>query len=209
MIAIAISAGPSLLIADEPTTALDVTVQKTILLLIKDILHEFQMGVIFISHDLGVVAEIADSVIVMYKGNMVEAGSVQDILQSPKHPYTKALLACRPLLHSKGERLPVVSDFMEVSGTGEIIAKPGAWLVKSQTVLPSENTIPASAPLQQSELVRVENLKVWYPAKKALFRKPQAYIKAVDNVSFSVFEGETLGWLANRDAAKLPSGGHC
>lgn len=113
MIAMAMSCNPSLLIADEPTTALDVTVQRAILLLIKQLQRQYDMGVIFITHDLGVVAEIADRVIVMYKGTVVEEGTVNDILHLAKHPYTKGLLACRPELHPKGERLPVISDFIE------------------------------------------------------------------------------------------------
>src|SRR5205085_5966581 len=112
MIAMAMSCNPSLLICDEPTTALDVTVQKTILQLIKNLQQEKNMGVIFISHDLGVVAEIADKVIAMYKGRIVEAGAPAELYKNPKHPYTKALLACRPALHQKGDRLPVVSDFL-------------------------------------------------------------------------------------------------
>ena len=114
MIAMAISCNPSLLIADEPTTALDVTVQKTILQLIKELQLQKDMSVIYITHDLGLVAEIADKVIVMYKGNVVETGEIKDIFAHPKHPYTKALLACRPNASSKGKRLPVISDFMKV-----------------------------------------------------------------------------------------------
>ena len=120
MIAMAISCNPSLLICDEPTTALDVTVQKTILSLVKDLQTQQNMGVIFITHDLNVVAEIADRVVVMYKGKIVEQGLAKDIYHQPKHPYTKALLACRPLLHSKDERLPVVSDFMVTDDSGNI-----------------------------------------------------------------------------------------
>ncbi|MBI1783042.1 MAG: ABC transporter ATP-binding protein, partial [Sphingobacteriales bacterium] len=111
MIAMAMSCEPSLLIADEPTTALDVTVQKTILDLIKELQQQENMGVIFITHDLGVVAEIADRVIVMYKGEIAEQGTVEQIFKQPNHWYTKALLACRPVLHNKGERLPTVADF--------------------------------------------------------------------------------------------------
>ncbi len=116
MIAMAMSCNPSLLIADEPTTALDVTVQKTILQLVKNLQQLYHMGVIYITHDLSLVAEIADRVIVMYKGAIAETGSVQKIFRNAEHPYTKALLACRPLLHKKGERLPVVSDFMHEDG---------------------------------------------------------------------------------------------
>lgn len=112
MIAMAMCCEPALLICDEPTTALDVTVQKTILTLIRDLQRQSNMGVIFITHDLGVVAEIADRTVVMYKGSIVEQGTVTQIFNNPVHPYTKGLLACRPVLHAKGERLPVVSDFL-------------------------------------------------------------------------------------------------
>ena len=113
MIAIAMCCKPSLLICDEPTTALDVTVQKNILQLIKELQLEEKMGVIFITHDLGVVSEIADNIAVMYKGEIVENTSVKEIFRNSQHPYTKGLLACRPILHQKGERLPVVSDFLK------------------------------------------------------------------------------------------------
>ena len=112
MIAMAMSCHPSLLICDEPTTALDVTVQKTILQLIRELQQEQNIGVIFITHDLGVVAEVADKAVVMYKGEIVEQNVVGEIFNRPQHPYTKALLACRPVNHRRGERLPVVADFL-------------------------------------------------------------------------------------------------
>ena len=114
MIAMAMSCKPSVLIADEPTTALDVTVQKTILELMQDLQKEYEMGIIFITHDLGVIAELADKVVVMYKGKIVEQGNVWDIFTKPKHPYTKGLLACRPPLNKRYKLLPTVSDFMSV-----------------------------------------------------------------------------------------------
>ena len=120
MIAMAMCCHPSLLICDEPTTALDVTVQKTILQLLKELQQQHSMGVIFITHDLGVVAEIADRAAVMYKGKIVEQNTVREIFQQPSHIYTKSLLACRPVFHQKGERLPVVSDFMEQEPTDEM-----------------------------------------------------------------------------------------
>ena len=113
MIAMALCCQPSLLICDEPTTALDVTVQKNILQLVKELQQQQNIGVIFITHDLGVVAEIADRAVVMYKGEIVEQNTVKELFKNPQHPYTKGLLACRPVLHQKGERLPVVSDFLE------------------------------------------------------------------------------------------------
>ncbi len=204
MIAMAMSCNPSLLIADEPTTALDVTVQKTILLLIKDLQKQFNMGVIFISHDLGIVAEIADRVVVMYKGKIVEQGSVSNILHHPQHAYTRSLLACRPALHPKGERLPVVSDFLEMSETGEIIEKIQAPAsVLSTAIVLNE---PAGMRPAAVKMITVENLKVWFPGKKDFFGKPRTFTKAVDDVSFDVFEQETLGLVGESGCGKTTLG---
>ena len=188
MIAMAMSCQPSLLICDEPTTALDVTVQKTILQLIKDLQKEEQMGVIFITHDLGVVAEIADKAMVMYKGEIVEKGTTKEIFEKPQHPYTKGLLACRPILHEKGERLPVVSDFLE-NRIIEPQLKSAARQVSSE-----------------SPLIRVENLKIWFPKFKTLLGKPKEFIKAVDDVSFDVMQGETLGLVGESGCGKTTLG---
>ena len=121
MIAMAMSCEPSVLIADEPTTALDVTVQKTILLLMQELQREKDMGILFITHDLGVIAELADKVVVMYKGNIVEQGNVWEIFTNPKHPYTKGLLACRPPLEKRYTFLPTVGDFMKTDSSGVIV----------------------------------------------------------------------------------------
>ncbi len=121
MIAMAMSCHPCVLIADEPTTALDVTVQATILDLMRKLQVEYNMGILFISHDLNVIAELADKVIVMYKGKIVEQGKVADIFTNPQHPYTKGLLACRPLLDTRLNILPTISDFMEIDGEGNIV----------------------------------------------------------------------------------------
>ena len=199
MIAMAMSCNPSLLIADEPTTALDVTVQKTILQLIKELQQETGMGVLFITHDLGVVHDIADKIVVMYKGNIVEQGSVQEIFQQPQHPYTKALLACRPALHPKGKRLPVVSDFLEVENT----ADSHQQIVVSENPN-SENPIPNST--HTSPLVKIQNLNVWFPEQRKLFGKPSSFIKAVNDVSFDVYEGETLGLVGESGCGKTTLG---
>ena len=190
MIAMAMSCNPSLLICDEPTTALDVTVQKTILQLIRGLQETEKMGVIFITHDLGVVAEVADRAVVMYKGAIVEQGSTKDIFHSPQHPYTKGLLACRPVLHRKGERLPVVSDFLE-----------GKTSVKEKT---SASIIPLSD--DATPLLKVENLKVWFPARKTFFGKTLDYVKAVNDVSFIVRKGETLGLVGESGCGKTTLG---
>ncbi len=203
MIAMAISCNPSLLIADEPTTALDVTVQKTILQLIKELQVKQQMSVIYITHDLGLVAEIADKVIVMYKGDVVEAGSIKDIFLNPQHPYTKALLSCRPDASSKGKRLPVISDFLGEGIRNEPSKNPPSTL----------NLQPSTFSLQPSTLnkngfplLKVENLKVYFPVKRNFFGKILKEFKAVDDVSFTVDKGETLGLVGESGCGKTTLG---
>ncbi|MBO9619291.1 MAG: ABC transporter ATP-binding protein [Niabella sp.] len=190
MIAMAMCCKPELLICDEPTTALDVTVQKTILQLIKELQKETGMGVIFITHDLGVVAEIADRAVVLYKGEIMEAGPVKELFQYPKHPYTKALLACRPVNHKRGDRLPVVSDFI---GDKQ----------------PTKETIPAYPEkkiISDRVLLKVENLEVWFPKENNWLGKPISYTRAVNGVSFEVFENETLGLVGESGCGKTTLG---
>ncbi|MGB4772987.1 MAG: ABC transporter ATP-binding protein [Chitinophagaceae bacterium] len=188
MIAMAMSCGPDLLIADEPTTALDVTVQKTILELIRTLQQETNMGVIFITHDLGLVAEIADDVVVMYKGEVVERGKVSNVLRQPSHPYTKALIACRPILHPKGSRLPTVADFI---GDQTAAVKPASQ--------------PAPTPPTMN-LMQVRGLQVWFPSAKNILGKTTEYVKAVDDVSFNVRQGETLGLVGESGCGKTTLG---
>lgn len=194
MIAMAMSCNPDLLICDEPTTALDVSVQENILLLIKQLQQQTGMGVMFISHDLGLVSDIADRVIVMYKGRIVEEGLTKDILTDPQHVYTKALLACRPVLHRKGERLPVISDFIN-----EGDSKPLAALDEKKT-----NQLKTIN--HQQTLLSVEHLKVWYPSEKTFLGKITAYNKAVNDVSFEIYKGETLGLAGESGCGKTTLG---
>ncbi len=186
MIAMAVSCNPMLLIADEPTTALDVTVQKSILQLIKELQLEKEIAVIFISHDLGLVAEIADRVIVMYGGKMVEENRVEALFKNPQHPYTKALLSCRPANHTKGTRLPVVSDYMD---------SPGEKANESN--LFSKDATPGT---EKKALLEVRNIKVWFPQRNNNF------LKAVDDVSFVIHSGETVGLVGESGCGKTTLG---
>jgi peptide/nickel transport system ATP-binding protein len=205
MIAMAMSCNPALLIADEPTTALDVTVQQTILELIRSLQQQNNMGVIFITHDLGVVADIADKILVMYKGEIVEQGIAKDILLSPKHPYTKALLACRPAGQTKGKRLPVVSDFMEETQASSFKPQGADHVANNelQTCLPDRQ---ATNNKQQTSLLEIQNLSVHFPVKKNLFGKATQYFKAVDNVSFNVHQGDIVGLVGESGCGKTTLG---
>ncbi|WP_217602660.1 ABC transporter ATP-binding protein [Chitinophaga sp. GbtcB8] len=208
MIAMAISCQPRLLIAVEPTTALDVTVQKAILELLKELQQQTGMSIVFITHDLGVIAEIANEVVVMYKGSIVEQGPVQDIFRNPQHPYTKGLLACRPPLDKQLYRLPVTADFMEVDATGNIHEKN--YAVKELVYnleIPQSRLMAREQQLQQSPpFLEVTNLQTWFPAQRSLLGKVKGWVKAVDDVSFTVRQGETMGLVGESGCGKTTLG---
>mgnify|MGYP001165749149 CR=1 FL=1 len=207
MIAMAMSCNPNILIADEPTTALDVTVQATILDLMNQLRNEIESSVIFITHDLGVIAEIADRVIVMYKGKIVEQGAVLDIFSDPKHPYTKSLLACRPPLKIRLRKLPTVVDFMREEN-GQIIELPTSVseAINAQVISKAETDARRERLLTGKTLLEVKNLKTWFPSKKNFFGKTTDWVKAVDDVSFNVQEGETLGLVGESGCGKTTLG---
>ena len=289
MIAMAMACRPALLIADEPTTALDVTVQARMLRLIDDLRRQHNTAVLFITHDLGVVAEIADRILVMYRGKVVEQGRVLDIFSNPQHPYTKGLLACRPHLSVGKKRLPVVADFMGEVASGQLFAQPAPVValenealtnsspeieaqqlrdkVESAKTFPVEhgqngdvprsvsfpvpfskkeeasalrdrlaaseevseatdslvlppaslspqNIKPFVSPLFFGEggrggevpLLEVENLQVYFPLRTGFFRRTTDYVRAVDNVSFTLYPGETIGLVGESGCGKTTLG---
>lgn len=208
MIAMALSCNPSILIADEPTTALDVTVQKTILELMKELQKDFEMGILFITHDLGVIAELADKVLVMYKGNIVEQGSVEDIFNNAQHPYTKGLLACRPPLDLKLKELPTRDLFMSEDQTGKMKTSDLSVsdLLKNLTLTPKEIKEQQDNLYSKTPFVTIKNLKTFFPKNKSIFGKTKEWVKAVNDVSFDIYKGETLGLVGESGCGKTTLG---
>jgi len=208
MIAMAMSCEPSVLIADEPTTALDVTVQKTILQLMQDLQKEQDMGIMFITHDLGVIAELADKVVVMYKGKIVEQGNVWDIFTNPQHPYTKGLLACRPPLEKRYSFLPTVSDFMKIDDQGNIIDNNISVeeFTKKLVISESERKAKQKILFEKEPVLKLKNLKTYFPIRNGFFGGISSYVKAVNDVTFDVFPGETLGLVGESGCGKTTIG---
>lgn len=196
MIAMAIATTPDLIIADEPTTSLDVTVQQQILKLLLELKDQLNVGILFISHDLGVIAEIADRVLVMRGGEILEHGTKKEVLQSPDHPYTKGLLACRPPLDRRLKRLPTIIDFQE-----QETRAPEAWLYK-----PSEYQAHLDEIAANQTILEIKDLQTWYPGRKTFWGTPKDFVKAVDGVSFSLQKGESVGLVGESGCGKTTLG---
>ncbi len=236
MIAMALSCNPQLLIADEPTTALDVTIQAQILDILRRLRDSRGMAILFITHDLGVIAEIADDVMVMYRGKMVEYGSVLQIFENPQHPYTKGLLACRPRLDTPYRLLPTVSDFMSVR---EVAAPDGTIDVeiiekqldeprlqqlmhhgRGRLLHPQSELAAMGHPWEEGHhspdstmvpegtrpLLEVKDLKVHFPIRRGVFSRVVGHVKAVDGVGFKVYKGQTLGLVGESGCGKTTTG---
>jgi peptide/nickel transport system ATP-binding protein len=208
MIAMAISCNPSILVADEPTTALDVTVQDTILKLLQKLQKERGMSILFITHDLGVISELADRVLVMYKGKIVEEGTTWKIFANPQHPYTKGLLACRPPLSKRYHWLPTIADFMITREDGTLTQSPfSIEQVTAKLLVSSIDRKNRHKDIYSGEpILRINNLKTFFPVHTGLFGSSKQFVKAVDDVSFDVYPGETLGLVGESGCGKTTLG---
>ena len=207
MIAMSLATNPDLLLADEPTTALDVTVQARILKILRDLRDDLGIAVLFVTHDLGVVADVADRVVVMYRGKIVEQGKVREIFQNPSHPYVKGLLACRPTLDTKYRILPTVDDFLntEESEAGPILSeRPDA--AQRLATLEKEPSSDKPDEVSPELLLKVKGISVHFHSGGGFLGKPRETVKAVNEVDLDVPKGRTLGLVGESGCGKTTLG---
>ena len=207
MIAMALVTKPDVLFADEPTTALDVTVQARILQILRDLRDELGVAVLFITHDLGVVAEVADRVVVMYRGKVVEQGTVRELFKNPSHPYVKGLLACRPSFETKYHILPTVEDFLETktASDGSVTLRERSDAAQRLEKLESDGDLDGASD-SSALLLEVKDLKVHFRSGGGFWGKPREVVKAVDGVSLNIHKGRTLGLVGESGCGKTTTG---
>lgn len=199
MIAMALSCNPDILIADEPSTALDVTIQKSILELLKSLQKKYLMSIIFITHDLNVIAEVADRVIVMYRGKIVEENDIKSIFRNPQNPYTRGLIACRPSLNQNRSRLLTINDFMNLKPESSVQELINTLVIKNQRSIKRKIT-------EEQPILSIKDLSTFFPVKKQLFEKKRKWIRAVDGVCFDVYFSETFGIIGESGCGKTTLG---
>ena len=208
MIAMALVTKPDLLLADEPTTALDVTVQARILKILRGLKDDLGIAVLFVTHDLGVVADIADRVVVMYRGKIVEQGNTRDIFEKPSHPYVKGLLACRPTLETQYQVLPTVDDFLrtEVQKDGSLILSECPDAKKRLAELKSDTRKNNPNGGIQNVLLQVKKLSVHFQSGGNFLGKLPKIVKAVDGIDLHIQRGQTLGLVGESGCGKTTLG---
>jgi len=206
MIAMAISCNPKILIADEPTTALDVTVQASLIELLKELQQETGMSIIFITHDLGILSQIADRVLVMHNGCIIEQGAVEQVFKNPVHPYTKGLLSCRPSLFNNKERLPVIEDFMDTSPNANVAKEHNSQEDSRIDEFRNNATEQKKDIYITPPFISIRNLSVSYSRSNVFLRQSKEIVRAVDDISFDIYKGETLGLVGESGCGKTTLG---